>query len=157
MIIETKQGDLIAFLKSHKGEMIFTAHGCNCFAAMGAGYAPLIAKAFKGLIEADAVYQSSFTQNHNMLGTFSKLETDHVTIYNAYTQYHGGPDLRLPALGKAFKAMNDDIKAKSDELSVRPLLLIPRIGAGIAGGDWDEISRIINENTQDIDVIVYVY
>ena len=157
MITTYTNGDLISFLKSYKGEMIFTAHGCNCHASFGAGYAPLIGKAFDGLHEVDAKYQASFANNFNMLGTFSKLETQHVTIYNAYTQFHGGRDLRLPMLGKAFKAMNDDIKVRSSELDVKPVLLIPLIGAGIAGGDWNEISKLIDENTPDVDVIVYIY
>jgi len=157
MIIDTVNGDLIAFLKAHKGEMIFTAHGCNCFASFGAGYAPLIGKAFKGLHKADATYQASFLNKTEMLGTFSKLETNHVTIYNAYTQFHGGRDLRIESLGKAFKAMNDDIKAKALELDVKPVLYIPLIGAGIAGGDWNVISQYINDNTPDVDVIVFVY
>lgn len=157
MITQTVNGDLIAMLKQHKGEMVFTAHGCNCHAAMGSGYAPLIAKAFNGLREVDVTYRSTFKDNIDMLGTYSKLTTDHVTIYNAYTQYHPGADLRLDALGKAFANMNRNVKNTAIKLDVKPVLYIPRIGAGIAGGDWDEISEVINQNTPDIDVIVYVY
>jgi hypothetical protein len=32
---------------------------------------------------------------------------------------------------------------------------MPRIGCGLAGGDWSTVEKIINDSLPDIDVYVY--
>jgi O-acetyl-ADP-ribose deacetylase (regulator of RNase III) len=55
-------------------------------------------------------------------------------------------------LNKTYKALNE-AKANNVEISVH----LPKIGAGLAGGDWNIIEKIIEEEliSKGIDVTVY--
>ena len=165
MIIEYVDGNLIAFLQNWNktgNKRIYSAHGCNCFAAMGSGYAPQLARAFPLVKFADDQYHGTFEDDRaralHMLGTVCGVEISrNLTIFNAYTQYHPGPDLRLPQLAKAFQDINDRIECCAEMDNRESTLLIPKIGAGVAGGNWEEISKVIDDNTPNIGVIVFEY
>lgn len=151
------KGNLVKLLKQsveHDSEentiKTFFAHGCNCHAAMGSGIAPQIAKAFPQVEEADRLFSKFHRVNDAqeiMLGhAFPVSLSRNVTLFNLYTQLYPGPDLKLNALKEAFKTLNSIIPGHK--------LLIPRIGAGVAGGDWNIISKIIKENAPDVNIIV---
>ncbi|QHJ78840.1 MAG: hypothetical protein [Caudoviricetes sp.] len=147
------KGNLVTLMKQaveQNDKKVFFAHGTNCQAAMGSGIAPQIAKAFPQVEEADRLYHKlndHYHCKHNMLGTvFPVSLTNNVTVFNAYTQYNPGRDLRIDSLRDCFEMLN--IMARG------AILMIPRIGAGVAGGDWDEISKIIEEQTPDLTVYV---
>lgn len=164
MIVEYHEGDLIAFLTEYSKTdkpLIWTGHGCNCQAKMGSGYAPLIANAFPGLRQADISYRNLVIEYNetveSMLGDFSHFRANNVTILNMYTQLYPGKDLRLEALEKVFKVVNNAIKF-INENSVHETtkdLHIPLIGCGIAGGDWGIVEEIIIATTPDINVHVW--
>ena len=164
MIVQYHEGDLIAFLTEYSKTdkpHIWTAHGCNCQAKMGSGYAPLIANAFEGLREADIAYRNLMIKHkekaESMLGYFSHFRVNNVTILNMYTQLYPGKDLRLGALEKVFKVANNAIKFISDNSIIETTkdLHIPLIGCGIAGGDWDTVEQVIEATTPDINVHVW--
>lgn len=131
------------------GKVFFT-HGCNCHAAMGSGIAPQIASKFPQVEEQDRLfYNLMHRQNKSMfmLGESRPVSLSrNVTIFNSYTQYYPGKDFRLAALYKAFVNINTMIKGHT--------LIIPRIGAGVAGGDWEEISKAIDMAAPDVNIIV---
>ena len=79
------KGDLILAFKLDKFDGI--VHGCNCFCNMGAGIAKTISKSFPSAFKAD---QTTDYGDRNKLGTYSKVDTKHGLIINAYTQYHYG-------------------------------------------------------------------
>lgn len=146
MIRGYKYGNLIDLAKAGNYDNI--AHGCNCMCTMKSGIAPQIADAFPEAWEADQATEKGAVSK---LGTFSKGSI----VYNLYTQYtftgrrRGIPDIDYKALADAFRALNDDMGSG--------LLGIPKIGAGLAGGDWDTIERLINENTPNIDIEVVLW
>lgn len=152
MIKGYMKGNLVRLMQQavneSDGTKLFFAHGCNCHAAMGSGIAPQIAKAFPQVEETDRLYNKvSSGYLEDMLGSaFPVCLSGNVTLFNAYTQFYPGKDFRINALTQAFENIN--IMAKGQKL------LIPRIGAGIAGGDWDEISEAINKATPDVNVFV---
>jgi len=156
-------GDLvnsaIEAAKNPSGFQEFVGHGCNCHAAMGSGFAPLIASAFPQVEHADNEMYEKYNRmgsNMGMLGNFSIARvSESLVVLNIYTQYLPGKDLRLWALELGFFNVNQKLREMS-KVGVRPVLHIPRIGAGVAGGDWDVISKLIDENTPDIDVVVWV-
>ena len=133
------QGDLIEMIKNK--EIDIAIHGCNCFCAMEGGIAAQMVKNFPVVKEADDNTQKIPPQNK--LGNYSSLKLkNNVIIVNGYTQFHSGPDVDYKAIRSVFKKLhhalyeNDLIDAK---------IAFPKIGAGIAGGDWDIISKIIEE------------
>lgn len=149
MIKEYIKGDIIEIFR--KGNDI--AHGCNCFCVMGAGVAGQLRSQFPQVAEADDLEDDYYTDKRFKLGLFSIA--DHLNgvnvCYNVYSQYNPGPSIDYGALLNCFMNLN---KARKD--IGRPLY-IPRIGAGIAAGDWKIIEKLINLATPSIDIIVVDY
>lgn len=139
------KGDLIKLAKEGKFDLI--VHGCNCFCTMGAGIAKEIKREFplaytvdKKTIEGDAT----------KLGTFSWTEIDFnnhkFIIVNGYTQYHWGGEGVL-ADYNAIRNIFKQIKIQFSGLRIG----YPAIGAGLAKGSWDVISKIIDEELYNED------
>lgn len=157
MIVNYVKGNLVTLLKqavsnddSAYDKKVFFAHGCNCQAAMGSGIAPQIAKAFPQVEEQDRLISKFFhhiDDARRMLGTANPVSlSKNVTLFNSYTQFNPGKDLSYTALEYVFRELNI--------LCAGHILIIPRIGAGVAGGDWEKISKIIDSVTPDVKVIV---
>ena len=121
---------------AYKGEFDVIVHGCNCFHMMGAGIARQIALAFPEAHRAD---RASAYGDPEKLGTLSVGHCQgpggDFDVVNAYTQFQGGANLEYHALRDAFRAVRAQYAGKR--------IGYPRIGAGIGGGDWDRIARII--------------
>ncbi len=152
MINKTMKGDLIDLAK--KGYFDAIAHGCNCFCTMGAGIALQIKNNFPEAHQEDL---DTPYGDMGKLGKFSMALTNYMgisgnlAVLNLYTQYgyHGKDLADLQAIRKVFTDLN--IRFKGDTLG------IPKIGAGLAGGNWEEISAIINEVTPDLNIILVEY
>ncbi len=149
-IVKTVEGDLIKMFKERQFSAI--AHGCNCFHTMGAGIAGQIAKQFPSAYDADLVTSRG---NYMKLGRRSDAMTKFGRIFNLYTQYRPGvePPLSLyNNIQSAFKGLNW-------EFGRDPFFMlgIPKIGAGIAGGDWDYIACLIDGATPDLMITVVEY
>lgn len=130
------RGDLIALAQDKQFDVII--HGCNCFNAMGAGIAPQIAKAFPSAYKID---QGTVKGDKDKLGTISLAFDPRYELYiiNAYTQFQFGGQHPLDyiALGKCFKQIKTLFHNKR--------IGYPEIGAGLGGGDWNKISKIIDK------------
>lgn len=165
-MLKYKVGDLITAAKNNEVQAI--AHGCNCYNTMGSGIAPLIAKAFPTAFTAD---QNTTKGDKGKLGGFTTaLSTGtnasgnpyYTRVYNLYSQFgywgrnKGIMDLDYNALRHALDEMSFDLIKCSKDMYVK--VGLPKIGAGLAGGDWEEISKIINETLVEDghDVTVYV-
>lgn len=148
MKIKYISGDMIDMMKDPEQLKIPTifVHGCNCHLAMKSGIAGGISIHFPEAVQADEWYYKYFKDNMDMLGNYSYINlSEGVSVSklcNLYTQYFPGADLRLDALEDAFRNIADDYGYEGYRL------VFPKIGAGVAGGDWEVISRII-ENTID--------
>ena len=135
----TIDGDLIAL--AIQGEFDVIVHGCNCFCTMSAGIAHAIQLQFPEAYAADLLTTKG---DRNKLGYFSSasvIENGHpITIVNGYTQfqYSGTPPLvDYSAVQQLFKRIKKEFAGKR--------IAYPKIGAGLAGGDWEKIHNIINQ------------
>lgn len=150
------EGDLIELFK--KGELDVIAHGCNCYATFGAGIALTIGRKFPEAKDAD-LYQD-LKEGESRLGkmTSADIVIDEATIgtiYNLYTQLNPGRDFRMQALRKSLKLMKEDILKSIglwEEEEIR--IGFPLIGCGIAGGDWNKVRKVIQNEFKDFDVTV---
>lgn len=121
---------------------------------MKSGIAPHIVAAFPSAGRADL---ATVKGSKKKLGYVSIGVGDGLYVYNLYTQWHwngrtrGEIDLDYDALGSAFRILNSDL------CNSKGLIGIPKIGAGLAGGDWEKIAHIINISTPDIDIEVVEY
>lgn len=133
------KGDLIQFAQEGKFDVI--VHGCNCFCQMDAGIAKTIKEKFPEAYEVDCMTQEG---DKNKLGTISTAVVcrgvKELVIVNAYTQYHWSSYVRQVD----YAAVRDAFKQIKNSFSGRRIGY-PKIGAGLAGGDWRVISPIIDE------------
>ncbi|MFW2365793.1 MAG: phosphatase [Desulforhopalus sp.] len=146
------EGDLIALALAGRFDVI--VHGCNCFCTMGAGIARVVQDEFPEAYAADLV---TVKGDRNKLGDYSfaevKREQHEITIVNGYTQFHYQGDTVLvdyDAVEKLFTKIKQQFSGKR--------IGYPKIGAGLAGGDWDRISMIIDDKLagEDHHLVLYV-
>ena len=162
-ITKTTRGNLVT--KALNKEFNVIIHGCNTQAVMGSGIAPQIAKAFKGVREADEEFNGGVT-GHDRLGKFSIVVDKDVLVINSYIQNFMGctdeyyPPISYKAIKESFRGINSllemlqrEHRKEGREISVG----IPMIGAGLAGGDWELISMIINDATPNVDITLVEY
>lgn len=121
-------------------------HGCNCWTTMGAGIARQVKLQYPEAFEADMKTSIGCPQK---LGTYTQATVGDVTIVNAYTQYNLGKDLRIDALRECFRGIKQEFSGKR--------IGYPKIGAGLAGGNWDEISQVIDEELEGEDHTLVIY
>lgn len=145
------KGDLVKLAAS--GDFNIIVHGCNCFNTMGAGVALQIAKRFPEAARVD-----SFTNygDKRKLGNTSIATTrgdagDALIIVNAYTQYGtatspGDCVVDYNAVYAAFAYTVYNLACIAPNMRIG----IPMIGSGLAGGEWDIISQLI-EDAMDYD------
>ena len=149
--MKTRRGDLLRL--ANEGEFDVIAHGCNCFCTMGAGIAKGVAAQFPQALEAD---RQTPKGDRAKLGTCSlaQIETAHgkLTVVNAYTQFH--------YRGRGDKADYEAIRSCMRRLAEHyrhTRIGLPKIGAGLAGGDWPRIERIMDEELAGCDATVVEY
>lgn len=133
------QGDLLQLAEDGVFDVII--HGCNCYCTMEAGIARGIRARFPQAYEADC---QTVKGDMGKLGTISSArilrDGRELFVVNAYIQYDfTGADVLV-----------DYDAVRSCMLEVKRLysgkrIGYPKIGAGLAGGDWKKIAQIINE------------
>lgn len=156
-------GDLIEL--AFNGEFDVIAHGCNCFCTMGAGLAVLMREQFS--CNFFPLEDNRYKGDMNKLGQIDwkvfpvvNMETfdqKPLFVVNAYTQYRYGSagatatdlPLNYSALTLCMKKINHTFKGKHVGL--------PKIGATLAGGNWEVIKQIIKQELKDCDVTVIIY
>jgi len=131
-------GDLLKL--ADEGNFDVIAHGANCFCVMGSGIAVQIKAKYPEAFEADC---KTISGDINKLGTITYTETTKPIVVNIYSQYdtkgrrEGKVDLDYNALRSGLTVMKEKFSGKR--------FGIPKIGAGLAGGDEGRIFEIIED------------
>ena len=124
-------------------------HGCNTKGVMGAGIAKQIAQRYPQALVADrgSLYLP------DRLGGITVAEAQNrygatFVIVNAYTQddfrrSHGNVNADYEAIAKAFTTIAENFSDAT--------IGYPKIGAGLAGGNWEIISSIIDKKLDGMD------
>jgi O-acetyl-ADP-ribose deacetylase (regulator of RNase III) len=147
-MIRYVHGDLI------KSDCDVIAHGCNCFGVWGAGIARQLKKSHREAFESDFFTKRG---DRDKLGTFTYTDYTHLKIYNLYSQYRFGNDkmhVDYVALKDSLIEMREHLKTIG---SYNKKIGFPKIGCGLAGGDWETVSQIIEEVFGNKDVFVYIF
>ena len=143
MKIEYIKGDLMTTDTRH------IIHGCNAQGVMGSGVAKLIRDKYPS---AYTVYNDVYNNKGLELGEIVvSLQNDGKVIHNAITQKNFGRDASVVyvsywAIAEVFR--------KIDSFGVKEIAM-PMIGAGLANGDWNVISAIIENTLQKTKPVVY--
>jgi O-acetyl-ADP-ribose deacetylase (regulator of RNase III) len=164
------EGDLIKLAKQGRFDVI--THGCNCLSNMGAGIAPQMAKAFgvdrfemerwgATIEKLGCIDWKTFVLGQNAIWSLedadNKRSEPELTVVNSYTQYRYGKNhtdgvskpLDYEALTLCMRKINHTFNGKH--------IGLPKIGAGLAGGDWNRIKKIIQTELKDMQVSVVIY
>ena len=154
-----------------RGHFDVIGHGVNCFCLQRAGIACALNNVFgtgdSRIYSLEGTYQKgdktklgliqgySFSLPYNVpaLGMLP-VETDRkeVTVLNCYTQYSAGIDkvyLDYEALAKCLTKINEDYEGKEVGL--------PKIGCGLAGGDWKIVSDMMQDILTKVSLTVVIY
>ena len=144
--MKTVTGDLIALAKDGAFDVI--AHGCNCMCTMGAGIAVPVRQNWPEAYAADCATEKG---DREKLGTCTEaiVEDGRLTVVNAYTQY----DYRGRGVKVSYEAVASCMAWIKKRHSGKRIGL-PKIGAGLAGGDWARIQGIIAQELHGEDVTI---
>lgn len=145
-IVSEIKGDLFQPFSEKQFDLM--VHGCNCFHSFGKGFAAIVKHKYPQAHTADKA--TSFGCKKK-LGNYSLAETEHGLIINLYSQFqygYGKKHCSYPAIKEGFAKLNAEYAGKS--------VCIPKIGAGLAGGDWEIIKSNIDEVTPDLQITLYV-
>lgn len=153
-LITKVPGDVVAISNTiakrksifNKAHNIAILHGCNCFCTMGKGVAVDIRNRWPA---AYAVDLDTAKGDKDKLGTFSSYRDGYITVINAYTQY----DYKR-AYGESGDIFEyQAFKNIMDRLPPFDLIVMPKIGAGLAGGNWDRIEKIIVDSKRKVLIV----
>lgn len=146
-MIEYQKGDLLAVTEG------VIAHGCNCLGVMGSGVALAVKNKYP---RAYKEYLGTLRQYKEVdISPLGKcqlvfIEGD-LVVANLFTQYSvatypGEVVVDYQAIRSAFSYL---------KYYTYEVINIPKIGAGLAGGDWNIIEQIINEEMGERKVICW--
>lgn len=139
------RGDLLDLAR--RGEFDVIIHGCNCQCQMGKGIALSVKRHFPAAYAADLATAKGSAAK---LGSYSSatVETNSgaLTIVNAYTQF----DWKGQGVQADYDAIHRVMSALAHDFA-NCRIGYPKIGAGLAGGDWSIISAIIDTELEGLD------
>lgn len=140
------QGDLV---RDAERDFDVIGHGCNCWCTFGAGIALAIKNKYPEAYDVDCKTKSG---DRNKLGTISYTKGTVPIIVNLYTQFGYG-NSRFGKVDLDYDALRSSLKLVKEKFSGKTFGF-PMIGSGLAGGSWDVIEKIIQEEMVDEDVTI---
>lgn len=135
-------------------ELSNIAHGVNCQNVMGSGVAKVLADKWPGVKEGyHDLFKFQAIPGEDILGTVAQIEIidDNKTVWNCFTQLHYLPRNKRNVNYRAIVCCFMQLV----ELGVEEIA-IPKIGCGLAGGDWNIVEQLINDTVGNyIEIWVY--
>ena len=128
-------------------------HGCNAQGVMGSGVARIVRNNFPS---AYYEYVRHHDENELQLGQIIPVEVlPSRFIINAITQEFYGGDGKRYVSYHAIQIAFEQVR-KFAQINNITSINYPMIGAGLGGGDWGEISKIIDEQLEGLSHFVWV-
>ena len=145
------RGDLLKLALDGHFDVI--VHGCNCQCVMGAGIALAIRNAFPEAFTADCATAKGDRNKLGAISIASVQRSGHsLVIVNGYTQFHWrgrGVLVDYEAVRSVMRHVKMSFSGKR--------IGYPKIGAGLAGGDWVQIATIVDEELDGEDHALVEY
>jgi O-acetyl-ADP-ribose deacetylase (regulator of RNase III) len=133
-------------------------HCCNALGAWGKGFVVPLGQKYP-IAKEKYLKFIKMTREENRLGSVSFAKaTDNIIVANIIGQYNIYPkDGKIPldyeALEKGFRSVIEMFQTNDIPLTVH----MPKIGCGLAGGDWNRVEEIIKNTFINSNIEVYVY
>jgi O-acetyl-ADP-ribose deacetylase (regulator of RNase III) len=142
----------------------YIAHGTNCMGVMGSGVAKILRGKYKDLFpeykKLCDQYPDDITKKQ-LLGGIQFVECGDKVIFNCFTQMNFGTKVQhvdYNALRNCMKEIDNACAKKLDGyFNDSNRVAMPKIGAGLGGGDWEIISKIIEEESIHFQPVVSQY
>lgn len=141
-MITYKKGDLFTTPDT------YIVHGCNAEGVMGSGVAKIVKEKYPQAFQD--YYEYCQLRDSNYLLGFIKPSTqpDGKVIINAITQlgygHRGGRFVSYDAVDDCMLAVQGFLKITQQPTPSN--ISMPKIGAGLGGGNWDIIEQIIKSH-----------
>ena len=157
------KGDLIKLAEQGKFDIII--QGCNCFHTQSSGLAKQLATKYPQVLEAD---KKTKYGDREKLGSYTsayvEVDGNIFTVVNVYTQYkwsYGSDVFEYDAFQEFLNNQVEFLGYYNPSSLRKKRIGFPQIGAGLAGGDWSRISKMIVKFSEDVashaDVTVVEY
>lgn len=142
-------------IKYIKGDLFTTeadiiGHGVNCVGGFASGVAAGIAHNHP---KARIAYLNKHKTSKWKLGDVQFVRSQDKWIANLTTQQEYLPRGICHVDYKAVELVMKELKYFAVENNMT--VAIPKIGSGLAGGDWNIIESIINEVFDNVEILVY--
>jgi O-acetyl-ADP-ribose deacetylase (regulator of RNase III) len=129
----------------------YILHGCNCQGVMGSGVALQIKEKFP---EAYSYYKEKYRFGDLSLGDVHQIACCSPIIFNCMTQEYYGNNKKF--IYANYEAIRKCLRLISKLIPFTHLkIAMPKIGCGLANGDWNIVSKIVEEELGDFEVLVY--
>ena len=136
MTLEYRKGDLFSVTEG------IIAHGCNAQGVMGSGVARIVRERYPDVYTRYVSYHNKYKLELGEVQVVQVYDYSCLYIANMITQEFYGRNKREVS----YDAINECF-AKLMTRNMRGLTInIPKIGAGLGGGDWNIIEAIIKSN-----------
>lgn len=121
------------------------AHGCNCSGAMGKGIAVQFKQKFPFMYEQ---YKKLCLEGKFKLGDVYKYDYNEGVVFNLATQQSWKTQAEIKAIEVSLRTMlGIALDKKINQIA------LPKIGAGLGGGNWVEIKNLIIETANQFEMI----
>lgn len=139
-------------------ELTYIAHGVNCQNVMGSGVAKALYTKFPEVKRSYHDYYEEkkllyYTKPKDFLGSVNISKSGSKVIFNCFTQENFGYDNNKYVNYSAIVHCFHELKFLCSDTKK---LAIPKIGCGLAGGNWDFMVELINDTVGD-DLEIWVY
>lgn len=143
----------------------FIGHQVNCRGAMGAGVARQIKQKYPDVYKC---YKTTceFNNPDDLLGIGEFIRATHeypfkyvINIYGQLGYGTGSKQTDYDAFNKAWRQVIEDMQHEFQKEDGCQLVIgIPyKMGCGLAGGDWDIITEILEKIEKDLNVLFMAY
>lgn len=154
-------GDIMS--PNRTGHEVLVCHQVNCMGVMGAGLAKQLRDLFPLMYRSYKITCDNAKDKRSLLGKTDSYSVNYlgydytiVSIFGQERYGRGGCFTDYDALRKAFKTIRGMASPLPGRVATR--VRIPyRMGCGLAGGDWNIVKSIIQEELLDHDVIVEIW
>lgn len=142
-------GDLFKLADEYGAQYI--AHGVNCQGAMRSGVAKQARELYPDIFTAYKEACVAAGEPSRLLGKVQEVViSPKRSILNCFTQLHygygGAQYVDYAAIASCITAIDHTCKHKT--------VFMPKIGAGLGGGDWVTISKLIEELAETFNPVV---
>ncbi len=149
--IEYFSGDCLSLAAKAEGTLAIIPHCCNNIGRWGSGFVVAVSKKWN---MPERQYRSKISYQ---LGTVDFVQVQcNALVANMIGQHgthwkDGIPPIRIDALEKCMIEVSKKLNKKTE-------IHCPKFGAGLAGGDWNEIEKLIIKHWLPISrVVVYEF